>query len=146
MDGQCCNVCLFQPQTSAVRSEKNWPCQLETADPRMGGLFRVCLPNVLRNHPKRWEVARGDGFGPSATKWFFLQQAATRLVPWLFTTSLGAPNSRVWIITHRDATEFRRGACRSLPLFTSRVFGVTGFWRVRCRKKGVAHWTKFMEG
>ena len=83
----------------------------------MGGLFRVCLPQrcAAWNHPKRWEVARGDGFDPSATKWFFLQQAVTRLVPWLFTTSLGAPNSRVWRITHRDATEFRRGACRSLP-------------------------------
>ena len=83
----------------------------------MGGLFRVCLPQrcAAWNHPKRWEVARGDGFDPSATKWFFLQQAVTRLVPWLFTTSLGAPNSRVWRITHRDATEFRRRACRSLP-------------------------------
>ena len=71
------------------------PVSWKPLTPGWGGLFRVCLPNVLRNHPKRWEVARGDGFGPSATKWFFLQQAATRLVPWLFTTSLGAPNSRV---------------------------------------------------
>ena len=30
-------------------------------------------------------MARGDGFDPSATKWFFVQQAVTRLVPWLLT-------------------------------------------------------------